>query len=373
MKGEENMPTNEEVLMEMHITKNHQPATQRKIQLAINKYCKFNEMTLEELLDEAEQEEEAGIRWKNRTIKKRLISYRNSLVQSEKEYTKVTIKTYMRQILTVYKFFDIELHELPRINYADDKPVRFKDLPDKDVIREVLKIADTRMTAIILFLTSTGVDRNQITKITIEQYIEATKEYHNGGSLKEIIETLEKTDNVIGTFELKRSKTGKYFTTFCSPECIRAINKYLRTRKLLTRRQKLFDIDYTYIGIKLNHYNDKLKLGKVRKYNRIRCHMFRKFHASALYNDGMNRDQVNDLQGKVKNTTDQSYFFVNDDDLKVEYMKHLSALQIYDEVNEINVKSKEFIELESENRSLKSDINQLKADVDGILRMFEEL
>ena len=144
-----------------------------------------------------------------------------------------------------------------------------------------------------------------------------------------------------------------------------------RDDKDLHTDNRLFKINYSYLGQKLNILNDKLGLGKVRYYGRIRCHMFRKFHASALYNDGMNRDMVNDLQGKVKNTTDQSYFFVNDDDLKTEYVNHLSALQIYDEINKINVKSKEFIELENENRDLKSEINSLKSDVADIKRMFD--
>jgi Phage integrase family. len=54
--------------------------------------------------------------------------------------------------------------------------------------------------------------------------------------------------------------------------------------------------------------NEELGFGKVGNYNRFRSHMLRKFHASALYNDGMSRDNVNDLQGKAKNKTDDAYF-----------------------------------------------------------------
>ena len=57
--------------------------------------------------------------------------------------------------------------------------------------------------------------------------------------------------------------------------------------------------------------NDTLGLGRVGKYRRFRSHMLRKFHASALYNDGMSLDKVNDLQGKAKNKTDQAYFMTN--------------------------------------------------------------
>lgn len=48
--------------------------------------------------------------------------------------------------------------------------------------------------------------------------------------------------------------------------------------------------------------------------------MLRKFHASALYNDGMSLDKVNDLQGNAKNKTDATYFMTKPDNLKCEYI-----------------------------------------------------
>nr|WP_278823564.1 hypothetical protein [Methanobrevibacter smithii] len=54
--------------------------------------------------------------------------------------------------------------------------------------------------------------------------------------------------------------------------------------------------------------NDTLGIGRVRRYLRFRSHMLRKFHASALYNDGMSIDKVNDLQGKAKKQNRCSIF-----------------------------------------------------------------
>ncbi|MCF0225826.1 MAG: site-specific integrase, partial [Methanobrevibacter sp.] len=42
-------------------------------------YSEYNEKTLYELLEEAEQEEEQGVRWKHRKLKKRLIEFRGYL------------------------------------------------------------------------------------------------------------------------------------------------------------------------------------------------------------------------------------------------------------------------------------------------------
>ena len=44
---------------------------------AIKLYTNFNKMSLSKLLREAEKEEENGVRWKNRKIKKRLLNYLN--------------------------------------------------------------------------------------------------------------------------------------------------------------------------------------------------------------------------------------------------------------------------------------------------------
>ncbi len=117
--------------------------------------------------------------------------------------------------------------------------------------------------------------------------------------------------------------------------------------------------------------NDRLGLGKVGKYSRFRSHMLRKFHASALYNDGMNKDDVNDLQGKAKNKTDEAYFMTNPEDLKHEYIKHLHAVTINQDVEKISIKSPEYIQMENENRQLKSDLDGIKADIASLKKLYK--
>lgn len=60
-----------ELLEEIHIMRNHSPSTRKSYKNAVKKYTAFCNMTLEELLEEAEAEEEQGIRWKKRKIKKK--------------------------------------------------------------------------------------------------------------------------------------------------------------------------------------------------------------------------------------------------------------------------------------------------------------
>ena len=124
--------------------------------------------------------------------------------------------------------------------------------------------------------------------------------------------------------------------------------------------------------MKFININNELGLGKVGTYNRFRSHMLRKFHASALYNDGMGRDKVNDLQGKAKNKTDSAYFMTNPEDLKYEYIKHLPAVTINKDVEKLSVKSSEYMKMEKENESLKSEVSGMRKELDEMKELKKE-
>ena len=119
--------------------------------------------------------------------------------------------------------------------------------------------------------------------------------------------------------------------------------------------------------------NDTLSLGRVGRYRRFRSHMLRKFHASALYNDGMSIDKVNDLQGKAKNKIDEAYFMTNLDDLKYEYIQHLPAVTINTDVEKLSVKSTHFIQMEKENEELKSEVGSMRNELEEMKGLKKEL
>lgn len=343
------MKTNEEILEEVHILKNHKKSTQHIYKFATKLYCELNQMTLHELITEAEDEEEKGIRWKHRKLKTRLLKFRQYLMEN---YYFNTVNNTLAPILVIYKCFEIDIPPLPRIDkksFINATPILFADLPDKQIIREAINVSSPRMKAIILFMVSSGCARKETLNLTIDSYINATKKYHDSTDIMEIIGILNNIDDVVPTFNVLRQKTQKYYTTFCSPEAVIAINSYLLTRQdTLTPDSQLFKIHEDYLNRKFIKINNKLGLGKKGTYNRFRSHMLRKFHASALYNDGMSIDKVNDLQGKSKNKTDASYFMTNPDDLKNEYIQHLPAVTMLQEVEKIKIKSPEYIRMEQE-------------------------
>ena len=294
-------------------------------------------------------------------------------------YALNTVKTTLTPIISIYKYYEIEILDLPRMNtkgIRTPEPITFKDLPDKTIIRKALSVANPRMSAIIYFMASTGCARRETLNLTIQDYINALGDYTDKTDIFEVIDEIKGRDDIVPTFSVLRQKTNKYYTTYCSPEAVAAINSYLLSRTdPLTIKSPLFKIHEDYFTQAFERINEELGLGKVGNYNRFRSHMLRKFHASALYNDGMSLDNVNDLQGKAKNKTDASYFMTNPEDLKYEYIKHLHAITINKDVEKLSIKSPEFIQLENQKNRLESEISSIRAemgDVKDMKKKFED-
>ena len=371
------MKSNEDILNEIHQAKTHSTSAKKIYKNAVKQYCQQQKLTLSELIQEADKEEEQRIRWRDRKLKQRLLNFRQYLI---KNYKKNTVQGYFNSIKSIYLFYEIEIGDLPPLNRKSVKtpePVNYVDLPTKDIIKKALRIADIRMKAIILFMSSSGCAKKETLNLTIQDFINATKEYHNSNDIYEVIKILKERNDVIPMFRLKRQKTNKYYYTFCSPEAVQALILYLlkldkdlkEKDKKLNPENKLFPIHEDYVTILFGELNNTLKLGKKGTYNRLRSHMLRKFHASRLYNSGLTLDEVDALQGRRKDTTHSAYFMENPKQLKEKYIQHLDCLTINMDVDKIDIKSPEFIKLENENKELKSELSEIQDIKERLLKL----
>ena len=121
---------------------------------AVRIYTNFNDLSLEELLDEAINEEKDRIPWMDRTLKKRLEEFRTYVYD---KYSKKTAKIHFGRIKTIYSHHYIEIHKLPEIQTEDnDPPITYKDLPTPQILRKALNISEPMIRALILFMVSTG-------------------------------------------------------------------------------------------------------------------------------------------------------------------------------------------------------------------------
>ena len=345
------------IIEKFHTERNHAESTIKSYNRSIQMYETITETSIEECINIADTEETQNIRWKNTQTRKWLLQYRKYLYEN---YNISTAQLYLTAIITFYRHFEITIPPLPYYstkNVRKTAPINYKDLPDRQILTECLKIASPLARAIILFMSSSGMSRIDVLNLTIDDYLQATSEYHNHNEyVKYAIREMRDKD-IIPLFHLTRQKTGQPYFTFCSHEACKSINAYLLTRtEILHRERPLFKVNPRYINMIFERLNDYFRLGKVGNYNRLRPHMLRKYHASQLAEAGMPTEHINLLQGrKVTGVAHESYIRLNPDRLKEEYIQALPYIVIED----VNKYKTEVETVKEENKELKENLRNI--------------
>ena len=389
------MKTDKEILEEISTSRNYAPHTKTTYNTVIKNYTEFFGMSMHSLIKEAEEEEELGIRWKHRKLKKRLMEYRQYCLD---KYLISTARGNMMRIKSVYKYYEIEIHSLP---YVSDKqvnqsvPLTYNDLPTKEIISQAVQLSDPLLKAVILFISSSGTGRAEALNLTIKDFVESVQEYTYETDIYKVIYELHSRDDIVPMFKLKRQKINEYYYTFCSPEATISIMDYLLTRKeQLTPDKRLFKIDKKYLSDKMGMLNDQLGLGKKAGFNRLRCHMLRKYHATNLSNgdNSLTETDIDFLQGRSDKKTRQSYFFTDENKLKVKYAESMNdvtifnqynvfvdtenniLVEVYDPKDEVVPLQEKVVQLGKENNMLRVENKQIREEMKAEARkVFEEL
>ena len=350
---------NIEIIDQISLERELSPNTKNLYNIALNSYSNFLGEPLAQLLEEAETEEDEGIRWKKRSIKKHLINYRNFLFNN---YIKSTAKMYMTVVKTFYNHFEIELQKLPTVsekNLKENPPVQFEDIPTKNVIKDCCNVASPIMKSILLFMSSSGCARRETLNLTIHDFIEATKEYHNSSNIRDVIQELHEEDTIVPTFYIRRQKTNKHYYTFCSPEAVKSILQYFNTiDKQLHEDDKLFMINERTFSRKFKELNTTLNYGKRGTHYKFTSHMLRKYHATTLNNLPYFKDsEINFMQGRVPEHVTGIYLQQDPKILKEKYIQSLNHLQVFWDSTSITIESDEYKKVVNENNNLKKEYN----------------
>ena len=325
----------DEILERFFHERNSSQSTVTTYTRVVGIYENFTGKSLDNLLELADDEEYNNIRWKNTDTRRYIITFREFLYG---KYNVSTAKLYLTAIITIYRHFEITIPPLP---YYSTKHARRTDpllpeqLLDRDILRECIQISSPVVKSLILFMSSSGVSRIDVLNLTIDDYLEATKDYHSHqDSVKYAIREMRDCETpIIPMFHLTRQKTGQQYVTFCSHEAVKSINAYLLTRtEILHRTQPLFRIHERYFNTIFERLNEHFQLGKVGNWNRIRSHMLRKYHASQLAEAGVSTDHINLLQGrKIPGIAHETYIRIKPETLREEYIQALPYIVISDE------------------------------------------
>lgn len=320
------MMMSEELLKIFCSNRNIKYSTLKSYRSAIAKYEFFHDMDMGSLMDEAIVEEDEGISLKNRKIKSRLLDFRSFLLDSGLAIS--TVRTYFSRIKTFYRHFEIELPYLNDIKFDEEYLSSYYDLPTRGDIRKVCSISSNAFRALVLFISSSGCAKAETLSLTVGDFVKASDDYHDGGSIDDVLNCLIGRRDIVPAFYLKRIKTNKFYYAFCSPEASHHIVKYLISRKGLSLDDRLFDFTDSSLIYSFKKVNDKLDMGFVGRYRFFRSHALRKFHAS---NIGLSADIVDELQGRGKSRVREAYMKTNPIKLKEIYMGAMHNVMVFDD------------------------------------------
>lgn len=346
-------------------------ASVKQYRATLRQYCKVQGLTLDELIEEAEAEEEKGIRMKKRTLKTRLVNFRCQIIETD---SKNTIVNKMNQIKTFYRHMEIEVPQLPYMsdkNIRKAKPIAFDDIPTKTIIREALEFSNLLMRSLILLMVSSGMGKAECLSLSVGQFIQSCGKMDENKSIHEmLIDIYSSKELIIPTFHLKRQKVNEFYFTFATAEAVHEITKYLlNERRTLELDSPLFKVSSNYINTLMGQINDILGLGKVNgQYKKIRSHMMRKFNATALCNgeNALSEEEVDFLQGRSRGRIRETYLKKDPTELKVKYMKAMNNVLINHESSVVNVQRRELEQNEEKVNRIIKLINMIDVDVEEL-------
>ena len=324
---EEDIP----LIFDFHFNLGHSKNTIKTYKSVFNKYRDFHNMSLKNLLDEALNEQEMNIPLNQLKIYDRINTFKYDLIEN---HVGNTITSTLTKIKTFYKYYRVKLPYIPPVNtkiIRHNDFIGYDDLLSKDEIKMGLKIADSHLRNWIMVMVSSGATRVECQQMTNQMLFEGTKDAHKKDNFLDALKYLAHHDNVVCTCKLIRQKTRKPYYTFLNPEAVQQLAQYKLDQRDINLNNPLLRHTYDYIGKKCKYINDFLNLGYAGGYSRFRPHMFRKYHATRL-NQGLvhlSMDEIDQLQGRGKNATQESYYKNNPEILKINYVKVMNNISIY--------------------------------------------
>lgn len=353
----------QETLEEMKLIYNWSTSTHTLYKTALNNYITFQETTFQDLINEAETEENTINKISKRSIQKRLIKYRLYLQQ---KLTPNTVISYTSAVMKVYKYLDVETPELPPVRKI--KTETFDDIPTKDEIKKaILNSSRTKMKAIISFIASSGLRRSDVAAITIKDFLNATSEYYkNSADLLDILNQLEHQDMIIPTWKIRSIKTSINHITFSSDESTKFIIQMLKERfmkKDINLDDRLFDVNAETITHNFHTINTKLDMGWKTTRRHFHPHSLRKYFATTLTSNDVPYLDTQFLLGHSLSDVDSSYYFINSEKLKSKYIfiiKYLTFTQELDYIAMSDADKRELEELKQFKLESMKKINQLE-------------
>lgn len=309
--------------------------------LRIKSYSNFINKMPSEFIEEAEKEEEDGIKPRHRKVKGYLLDYVEDLESRNRQ--NLTIKSLLETVKSFYNHFDIDTPRIKR-KKLNNTNFSLEKIPGKNHIRMALNVCGLRDKAIIYLMMSSGMGKAEIRFLNYGDFIEAMDEYldlneEDKLNIDRVYHQLKDKDDLIGTWKIRRYKTGMPYITFNSPESTRSILEYLINKRkntiesmddplFLSNMENRFSKDG--FNNLFQRINDRAGLGYAKDKNRrfFTSHTLRKFFTTTLYKNGVDKLKVDWFLGHKIDPITEAYFKNDIKSLKKSYLEILEQLSM---------------------------------------------
>jgi len=247
------------------------PNTKRNYRQAVQLFEQFHGMTMDELIDEALDEQDKRVAEHKLKIYDRILDFRSDLLDQGRYATGVA--TYITKLKTLYKKNRVKVPYIPPVNEIGAKRaevIRFEDYLTKSELRKGIEYLSLIMQGRMLAMVTGGLSNEECANLkTKKHFIDALYPYHKCDDDIEALKWLSESDNVLWVICIKRGKTGKPFYAIMNPECVRvtAMAKLEEVKPLRYGRQprnldeRLYPTEKNYFGVCCHRINDGLGFG----------------------------------------------------------------------------------------------------------------
>lgn len=342
--------------------------TQRVYVQVFTEYCTICGKTLTELRKEAYTEQTTIPDKLERKINDRLEKYQEVL--EDRGLMNLTIKTKLQTVRAFYREYDIDLPK--PYQFKRDKIIKKgSDIVTMEHIRKAVNSTPNfKYKAIITTLASSGMRSKDLRFLTIQDFVDATSEYHDHEDINDVIPALE-GKRVIPCWEFDSKKTDTDTITFSSPESVEYTLNYLKQRKDLKNDYILFTSrnrgEYTvYSRNSLSEIfksiNDRLSFGQLpNSFHFFRAHKMRAFFGTTLNRNRVPYTVYKKMMGHRLNSVDGAYVEIDKATCKHEYLRCLKDLST-EKVKIKKVTSDEIKEIVTELDKQNKEISIMKEE-----------
>lgn len=315
--------------------------TIRLYESRIRHYCNFTGKSPSELIEEAEEEQDAGIKRRRRKVKIYLLDFID--YQKEKGRGKTTIKSYIETIKGFYYDNDIDIPKI-RNSFKDTNNPTLEKLPTKEEYITAIKHCVTlRDKAILLLQLSSGMGAAEVRNLKYYHFYNALKEYINLHEsdifdISKIKHQTKEISDLVGIWQVVRYKTGMPYITFSSPEATHAIIDYLIERNIqksivsleeplfIANGKQISEHAFSFIYRRINQRANFGNRNKNRDF--LTSHIPRKMFATTMYESDVEFMAVEWMLGHKIDDTRAAYYKNNVENLKKQYLEGLEGLTL---------------------------------------------